>query len=376
MEVLLLRLNSYAEAKSWDDLVYVFTETLKNSSLDEIVLLLHDTIPGSHGWRSKYVRPVFYNRLDEVPGLLLSMPTSASRTIATPAHPQRPCVEAPPGAQSDGDHDEQGKEKWIDVPQERIADGAEAEVVIPGGDDEQETDGTRVDAARTIQDAYRRHLERKWASVARRIQAAYRRHLKRKDIVRKGMEATQVHYWQLLREKSMKMEWAKGSRYYLLFRVPLAYILVCLDVVKAFVESEKKEAKKRLTTEDHRGLEELMDALNVYRYDSASHTLYRWSNKQSSKLLKRTITLQKKLSPSSEFHQGKSVSDLQDAVKEAKAIAESLESIPESIGTRDKIKRRLDRGCKWIFEKQGGGTKGKKAKKPKLVLDREDLMYL
>ena len=376
MEVLLLRLNSYADAQSWDDLVYVFTETLKDSPLDEIVLLLHTNIPGSLGWRSKYVRPVFHNRLDEVPGLLLSM-ASSPKTVATPAHPQRPRVEAPPEAQSDGDHGEEGQEKCIDIPQEKITDGAEAEVVIPGGDHEEETNGARLNAARTIQDAYRRHLERKWADAARRIQAAYRRRMKRKNIVRKGMEATQAHCWQLLREESMKMEWSKNSRYYLLFRVPLAYILVCLDAVKSFVESKKKESKRRLMIEDHKGLEELMDALNQYGYDSTGHALHQWFNKSSSKIIKRTIALREKLAPSSKFHEEKSVNDLQDAVLEAKAIVESLDGIPESIETRNKIKKRWDRGWKWILEKQGShGAKGKKAKKPELVLDTEDLMYL
>jgi len=267
--VLLLRLNSYADAQSWDDLVYAFIETLKNSPLDEIVFLLHNTLPGPHVWRSKYVRLVFYNRLDEVPGLLLSMTPSALMTVTTPAHPQR----------LDGDHDEQGQEIYIDIPRERIADRAEVEVVIPGSDHEQETNGTRVDAARTIQDAYRRHLERKWAGAARRIQAAYRRYLKRKNFVRKEMEAAQAHYWRLLRKRSMKMQWSKGSRYYLLFRVPLAYILVCLDVVTAFAVSKRRESKKRLMTEDYRGLEELVDALVQYRYDDADYTLSRWPKK-------------------------------------------------------------------------------------------------
>ena len=88
----------------------------------------------------------------------------------------------------------QGQGKSIDIPQERIADGAEAEVVIPGGDHEQGTDGTRVDAAGTIQDAHRRHLEQKWAGAARRIQGAYRPRSKRKSVVREEMEGTQAHY--------------------------------------------------------------------------------------------------------------------------------------------------------------------------------------
>ncbi|KAF9644922.1 hypothetical protein BDM02DRAFT_822801 [Thelephora ganbajun] len=158
-----------------------------------------------------------------------------------------------------------------------------------------------------------------------------------------GIDATQAHYWRLLRK-----------------RVPLAYILVCLDAIKAFAESEKKEAKKRVMTEDDKNLEELMETLDKH-----------------SKLLKGTIALQKKLSPSSKLHEGRSVSDLQGAVLEVKAVVESLENIPGSIGTRNQIKRRWDRGWKWIFEKQGGRAKGKKAEKPKLVLDHEDLdLYL
>jgi len=82
--------------------------------------------------------------------------------------------------------------------------------------------------------------------------------------------------------------------------------------------------------------------------------------------------LQEKLAPSSKFHEGKSISDLQHAVLEAKAVVGGLDDISESIGTRNKIRGRWDRGWKWIFEEQ----KGKKAKKPNLVFDPEDLLYL
>lgn len=71
-----------------------------------------------------------------------------------------------------------------------------------------------------------------------------------------------------------------------------------------------------------------------------------------SKLLKKAIELQKKLSPSSKFHERHSVSDLQHAVLEAKAVLENLEKIPGSAKTRDQIQERWDRGWKWIFEKR------------------------
>jgi len=374
---LLLRSNSYANANRWGDLVHAFTELLKNSmtSLDEMVLLLHTAIPGPYGWRSRFVRPVSYDNLDEVPKLLLSPTPSTLRTGPTPSHQQWPPVEEVTGVQPDGDDDGEAEQKHIDMPQEKIVDKKEAEAVISDGDRE-EIDEAQVNAAKVIQDAYRCHLERKRAGAAKKIQAAYRRRLKRKSVVHKGIDATQVHYWNLLRETSTEMEWTKDSQYYLLFRIPLADILTCLDTIKVFAESERKEARKRMMTEDNTGLEESMEALDKHRCDSVDCTSYQGSNKSSSKLFKKTITLQKKLSPSSEFHQERSVSNLQHAVKEVKGVVESLDNIPKSIGTRNLIKRRCDQGWKWIFEKQESRDKGKKAKKPELVLDREDLLYL
>ena len=268
--ILLLRPNSYADAKSWENLVYAFTETLRNSPLDEIILLLHNNIPGPQGWRSKYVRPVSYGRLDEIPKLVLSTPAPGALRII--AFPQRSHIEGEKGAQPDDDRDGQEQQKCIDVPQESIAEGKGVGVAE---NHEEEIDETGVNAAKTIQDVYRRYLERKRANAAKKIQAAYRRHLKRNSIVRQGIDAVQAHYWRLLHKKSAELEWSKNSRYYLLFRVPLAYILVCLDAIKVFVESEKKEAKKRVMTEDDKDLEELMDALNQHRCDSIDCTSYR-----------------------------------------------------------------------------------------------------
>jgi hypothetical protein len=307
--------------------------------------------------------------------LLLADPAVARNTT----HPQQSRVEAVMGAQPDGDYDGQGQR--TDMPQERITEGNGAEEEAgSGGDREQQVDERLVKAAKIIQKAYRHRLEQQRAlrdNKAKKIQVAYLRYLKRKKIVRKGIEATQARYWQLLRKRSMEMKWTKDSQYHLLFRVPLAHILVCLDVIGEFVESKKKKAKKRVTAEGDKDLEESMEALQKYRCDGIDRRPYQFknSNGSPSKLLKKTIELQKKLSPSSKFHEGKSVSDLQRAILEVKVIVESLDDIPESVGTRNQIEGRWERGYKWIFEKQGGRAKGKKADKPKLVLDREDLLY-
>jgi hypothetical protein len=265
----LLRPNSYAEAKYWYSLEYVLTEALGNTTLDEMILLLHTTIRSPQGWRSKYVRPVFHNRLDEVPKLLLSTTPGALRAGATLPHKHELTVEPTNGVQSNDDHDGQERQKHIDIPEEKIADTKELEVVTSG----EEVDKILVNAARTIQGAYRRRLERKRAAAARKIQVAYRRRLKRKNIVRMGIDATQAHYWHILRKESMKMEWAKGSHYYLLFRVALGYVLACLDTIKAFAQLEKNEAKKRVMTEGNKQLEDLMEALDNYRCGNTDCTL-------------------------------------------------------------------------------------------------------
>jgi len=338
-----------------------------------MILLLHESIPGPVGRPLNHARTVVYSRLDEVPTLLLADPN----VLRTPVHQLRSRVEGETSVQPVGDHDGQGQR--INMPQERIAEENEVEEGDgSGGDREQEIDERMVKAAKPIQNAYRRHLERKQAvrdSAAKKIQAAYLRHLKRKSIVRKGIDATQARYWHLLRKRSMEMEWTKGSRYYLLFRVPLAYILVCLDVVGEFVESKKNESKKRMKNEDDRNLETLMDALHRQRSEDINFALCIWPNRSPSKLLKQTIVLQKKLAPSSEFHEERSVSNLQRAVLEVKAVVEGLDDIPGSIGTKNQIEKRLNRGYRWVFEKQGTRAKGRKAEKPKLVLDREDLLY-
>jgi hypothetical protein len=77
---------------------------------------------------------------------------------------------------------------------------------------------------------------------------------------------------------------------------------------------------------------------------------------------------QKKLSPDSELHKGRSLKDLQQAVQEAAVIVESLDDIPGPVATKNRIRKRWDRGYKWIFETEGGRTKGKRVERPRLVL--------
>ena len=358
MKALVPRFSRYAEAEDWDDLVDAFTESLKH---DQLILLVRNFIPGRHGRWPRHVRPVTHNKLGRVPKLLLSMTPDTRRNVVTRPRPQQRRVEATTGV--DGNQITREEQAPIDAPQEKFPDGREAEADTFGRHHGQEPEEIRFNAAIVIQEAYRayrgRQVEQKQAA-AQMIQAAYRRHLKRMHIPRKGIEGSaQARFWKLLRGKSTEMGLSKDSQYYLLFRIPLGYILACLDSIGAFFESEKRKVNKQMQGKSDRDYAELTDAINKYRCDSISCTICQRSNGFSSKLLKETIVLQKRLSPSSKFHEKGSVSDLQQAVLEVKAIVESLDDIPESREMRKRIKERWDRGVRWIFEKQGSKAKGK-----------------
>ena len=261
---LVLSSSSYTDAKDWDGLMRALAESLNWSPPDEMILLLRDTASGPPEGLSEHVRPVIYHSLYRVPKQLLSNAPNVMRTIITRALQQPPRVGPTTGVKPD--HDRQEQWTLVNTPQEKVADDKGEEAEAFDGDHEQEVDEIQDDAADAMQEVDRHRLEQERAVAARKIQVIYRRYLKRKNVVRKGIDETQAHFWHLLRERSTEMKWSKGSQYYLLFRVPLADILVCLDVIGAFFESKKKDASKRMKEAHNKELDELMEARSEYRY--------------------------------------------------------------------------------------------------------------
>ena len=250
--------------------MYAFTESLDHPFRDKMILLLHKTIPGPRGRWSEHVFPITYDKLDDVPKLLLSKaPDTLMSGITRDWQQQRP-AEGGMEAQPEPHLGKQQRQKTVDASWKAGVESNWAGMDRPDLHDEQEFDSGRVRAATVIQDAYRayrRHFEQKRISAARRIQVAYRHHLKRRNVVRKGINESQARYWRALRMRSREMEWSKDSRYYLLFRVPLGDILVCLDTIGAFFQSEKKEANKRMIEAQNKHHGEFLKAVNKYRYD-------------------------------------------------------------------------------------------------------------
>jgi len=265
VKVLSLKPSRYAAAKGWGDLVDAFAESLKDSSLDEMILLLHAAIHDPCEQRLECVRPVSYNTLDGIPQLLISTAPRVLRAGVTTVHQGRQRIEVTTGGQPGGGKDGKARQEHAEIPSEWIADREGVEAVTTWGDHEEKMDENLVNAAKVIQDAYRGNRERKRTTAVRKIQATYRRYLKLKDVVHQGINTAQAHYWQLLRKRSLETGWSKDSRYYILFRFPLAYILVCLDVIKTFVESKKEEVKERVVAGGGKDLKGPKEALSQYR---------------------------------------------------------------------------------------------------------------
>ena len=256
--------------------MHAFTDSLISLPPDEMILLLHGTTPRQLVRWSGPIREVTYRELDRVPELLLRKIPSATRANVTRAHHQQPRVHANTGAGPSSDRNGQVRQAIPDLTR-KIIHGEDAAADVPDRDRERENYETQVNATKVIQAAYRAHrrrLERRKADAARKIQAAYHLHLRRKEIDRDRIGEARTRFWHLLRTRSKEMEWPRDSQYYLLFRVPLGYILVCLDAIEALFGSEIKVLRKLIGDDaDHEDLEELAEALYRYRCGSIDCTL-------------------------------------------------------------------------------------------------------
>jgi len=248
---------SYAWARDWNDLVQVFRGSFTDSVMDELVLLLYSKSPRPYGWRSDFARPVIYDKLEDVvSGIALQ--TSKHLDEPPMSHSSQSSTAAA-DAQVDDNHD--GEPEQEGTPHELVMeDDHELELIAQESHEVQTPElQAKIDAARKIQAACIRHLEREKA-------------------VPTGLHATRARFWSQLRARVAGMTWNRPSRYKLMLQGPLVHILVCLDVIGAATDSAKRDVKKRSKVAHHEELEELMDSQARYRLApfrppfSGSHT--------------------------------------------------------------------------------------------------------
>ena len=228
----------YADAFDWRGLVNVFTKSLSDSALDEMVLLLHTRAQKYQGWVSRYVRTVMYENVEEIPDRLRTKPTGRTDTrVPTNPPPGFPTTEEPPIEPENDD----GQQKHPGLPEEDVLGPSDGEPpVADGGQEEVSASPEEIRAALTIE-------------------AAYHRVMAQKKEVLKGNDATRARLWFLLRDRASSMESPRYRRYKLLIQGPLVHVLVCLDGIKMFADQTSRDSKKQLQGDDHRRLEELME---------------------------------------------------------------------------------------------------------------------
>ena len=216
----------------------MFTKSLSDSTLDEMVLLVHTRAPKYQGWVSRYVRTVMYENIEEIPDRL--------RTKATGRTDARVPADPPPGVTTAEEHpiepdNDDGQQKHPDLPEEDVLNSSGGEPPVDdGGQEEVSASPEEIRAALTIE-------------------AAYHRVMTQKKEVLKGSDATRARLWFLLRDRASSMELPRYTRYKLLMQGPLVHVLVCLDGIKMFADQTTRDSRKQLQGDDHRRLEELME---------------------------------------------------------------------------------------------------------------------
>ena len=226
----------YAEAPDWRGLVNVFMRSLSDSTLDEMILLLHSGAPKYQRWVSRYVRTVMYEKIEEIPDRVRAKVTAPADTRVpadpTEGHPIEP--------------DNDGQQERSDLPED-VLNQRDGELVIDNGG--------LWDASASPEEI----------RAVLTIETAYYRAMRRKKEVLKGVDATRARLWSLLHDRASSMEWPRRKQYNLLMQGPLVHVLVCLDGIKAFADQTIRDLEKQLQVGDHTGLEELIERFDWSR---------------------------------------------------------------------------------------------------------------
>ena len=209
----------------------VFTRSLSDSTLDEMILLLHSRAPKYQGWVSRYVRTVMYEKIEEIPDRVRAKAMGPA-DMRAPADP-------PPGFPTEPDNDSQ--QKHPDLPEEDVLNPSAGGPPVDNGDQEEASASPEEIRAALM------------------IEAAYHRVMTRKKEVLKGVGAARARLWSLLRDRASSMEWPRRKQYKLLMQGPLAHVLVCLDGVKMFADQTNRDSRKQLQGDDYMRLEELIE---------------------------------------------------------------------------------------------------------------------
>ena len=144
---------SYAEALDWRGLVNVFTKSLSDSTLDEMVLLLYSKAQKFQGWVSRYVRTVMYENLEEILDHLRAKAAGCADPRAQTDLPEGHPIEP---------ENEDDQQKHPALPEEDVlSPGDDEPPVDNGGHEETLASPEEIRVAHKIEAAYHRVITRK-----------------------------------------------------------------------------------------------------------------------------------------------------------------------------------------------------------------------
>ncbi|KAJ7725516.1 hypothetical protein DFH07DRAFT_853912 [Mycena maculata] len=297
--------NKYVTAKSWSDLVRAIRASTIGSPLDEMVVLLHADRPQQYPIRN--VRQIVYRSVEEIPKLLgssRSIVESVSQDVGEQAN------ETLPEEDDDGPIEEETSFAETGEPEE--APEVEAgPVAMPPALVAVENTVEEINAASTIQRAFRR--------VHKRVD-------KRKaEMAGSNLVAGCADFFAACLKVAATMEWPK-QEYRLRFLGPLPHLLLCLDVVHATAQKQKKYIKKDLRDAKHEKLEALDKQLT-----------------QLTDTLKQVIQMQKALDPTAAVHRSRDLAALKGHASKAVQLMRDL-----PFKTPEGLTQHIDRAFKGI----------------------------
>lgn len=279
-----------------------------NRGVSNLVHLVHKTM--NQHTRVYIVRRLVYEKIVEIPHLLSSYAVIAQSTLR---------VEAPafvPRLEHSKDPPEvmQRDKKEMTEPQPQEFDGEEEneEDVMANTDAETRDASETLDEAVTslapdLDESLRSNVPSvEEEEAARKIQNAYRRYVRRRSSRAVNAEIDAI-FMTCLKE-TQSSEWRPGY-YSFLFLGPLPHLLVCLERGMALTHAAKAKTKGLLNKESHEKLEEL----GKQRSEIAA-------------LLKKGSKLRKQLEPSSLAHRARDIDALKRGVLEVKEFMQRVPS--------------------------------------------------
>ncbi|KAG2085197.1 uncharacterized protein F5147DRAFT_794237 [Suillus discolor] len=283
-----------------------------DKGVDNLVHLVHKTMNHHTRVYTSIGRRLVYEKTMEIPHLLSSCAVTTQSTLRAEAPAPVRCL----GHSKDQPEVMQYDEKEIKEPQPQDFEGEEEgeEDVTANADTETRDASETWDVAATLlAPDLDESLRTNGPSVmeeeaARYIQNAYRRYIRRRSS--RAVNAEIDAMFMTCLKETQSSEWRSGY-YTFLFLGPLPHLLVCLGRGIALTHAAKAKTKVLFNKESHEKLEELGQ-----------------QRSEITALLKRGMRLRKQLEPSSSAHRARDIDALRSGVLE---VYEFMKGVPGSM---------------------------------------------